>query len=1020
MITDGKAGCYIMRFLSGIVCLCLAAGHLAAGMAEYEINLVRNPEFLPGLDRQGPRDWIYYATTNLLDAGRGFARFSSEGMTITGAAALVQLEMCNDISPGYRLAGRVKAENGQCTFTMRMGGAHSHMVATSRPGAWEDIELLVAGTNHFGFNIKIAIPPGVRLTLKNLRVTPVLPPAADMSGTVCWDAGGSVSRIRGIRLPADPNWAEQLAAHEVRVNIYLASGAVLPVFAGAEGHTDGAGYINIVNLRQPLPAAPASRPGEFRAPDKMPCANGYRLVTGAGGVDVIGGNDAGVLAGAMQLSEQLGVKFYAPRVFTVVRNPDLTISALDITRHPAFEWADGSGVQTRNPWKYGYLYSESSVADSAKASPPGSGGWVHPPVFLAPPFLYARRHPEFYAMVKGRRIDGFADKAGYINLCLANPELHQVIAGRIAMLMEAYPQAKYFSIGQGDGMSWCECEKCRALDADPAVLTDRLVAYANAVAENLEMPAKYPDRRLLVMAYAAQREDIPLREKPHPNVAVQYALWKSSWPIWGDTFCRQNRRGLALLDAWNAFTGTNLTLFLYPVNTYENAEKIKLAADKGLRGFYHCGWRGDFPETTIYTTGRLIWDPAADVEALIDEIMPVMYGGAAPPMRDYFTRAHAFLKQAIAAPALWNRYYDSSLAMPWLMRAPAEYAEPALALLRRAEEAAREDNNHMLPMIRAERLKLLLAWMNLEAAHADSLDRDQFEAHAGRMAELVALARALRAEKAFRTLSFPDWLFEASAGALDIERDPRKWPVDPRVDEFLAAPAETLARKKYLQQPVEGGWELPASAWVGGRYYANYAGYPGVVLRRQSSPESRVRAYFRLDQALGGSQLRLQGLDNDKKEKAEIKITINGNSIFNGPVEFAKNKWGWLTFEAPQAFLKAGENLLVIQNTTGDNQHMPAGAAGPADDALAQDYNWGWCIIGQARIVDGAGADAGVARILDVFAKAGVFHLPEDLRKFQGGLFAAFEVLAHPYKAIYARKAVTILPQYEALRDQCH
>ncbi len=47
----------------GMVCF----GAVAAAMAEYEINLVRNPKFLPGLDRQGPRDWLYYSTTDFLD-----------------------------------------------------------------------------------------------------------------------------------------------------------------------------------------------------------------------------------------------------------------------------------------------------------------------------------------------------------------------------------------------------------------------------------------------------------------------------------------------------------------------------------------------------------------------------------------------------------------------------------------------------------------------------------------------------------------------------------------------------------------------------------------------------------------------------------------------------------------------------------------------------------------------------------------------------------------------------------------
>jgi hypothetical protein len=30
---------------------------------------------------------------------------------------------------------------------------------------------------------------------------------------------------------------------------------------------------------------------------------------------------------------------------------------------------------------------------------------------------------------------------------------------------------------------------------------------------------------------------------------------------------------------------------------------------------------------------------------------------------------------------------------------------------------------------------------------------------------------------------------------------------------------------------------------------------------------------------------------------------------------------------------------------------LGGGEAGPAEEALAQNYNWGWCMVGSARIV---------------------------------------------------------------------
>ncbi len=944
--------------LLGMICFACAA---AAVPAEYEVNLVRNAAFQSGLDRQGPQDWTYWpVVTNTFDEGLGQVEFFDGGMTVAGPATLMQFDMFDDISPAYKISCRMMSEGGKGRVQLRprdqIKGCIDYTLANSKLDAWEDLELSVTPTNHYGFCMAIRVPAGAKLSVSNLRVTAVFPTPA-VAGTV--RLGNS--EARGICLPENPNWVECLAAHELQVNVYLVSGVRLPVFSGKPVAGEG-GYIRISNLKKMIPDVPTPRPikrwwniitGGQSAPPGEPDANGFRITCADGKVDLIGGNDAGVLAGAMYLSELCGAKFYAPKVFAVRTNHELEIPAMDIARQPAFEWADGVGGQdqTWSPWKYGFLYPETCVAPSDKASPPGSGGWVHPPKFLAPLHMYAESHPDYYAMVKGKRLGDprLQETLGYLNLCLGNPALQKHVAERIMRLMDMYPHTKYFSIAQGDGMGWCECDMCTALDAGKEILTDRLIAYANAVAAITSK--KHPDRKLVILAYGKGREDLPLREKLHPNVAVQYAFWGSSWPVWEATDCPQNQRGMRLLDEWNAFTGTNLTLFLYPVNTYENAEKLKMAASKDIRGFYHCGWRGDFPETTIYTSGRLIWDPDADVEPMIDEIMPQIFGAAAPCMREYFDMHHAFVRECVADAVKWRLYREVNVHR--FRRMPLKYAAKTLDLLTRAEKAA-ADNELVLLKIHTEKYKVLYAYINEYIALYPTIPDELFEDYATKMAELVRLASKCREPYAGWRVPFSEWLYQTT-GTLDFDRGPYTWYNDKKIDAFLADPVKILKTRVYLQKQVENGIELPAKAWLGSKYYDKYQGQPAAVIRRRSSPESKVRAYFTLEQSpVDGAELELQGLDNEKAEIAEIEITVNGQNIFAGPAVYPKNKWGWRTYKIPAGILAQGENVMVIANTLGDyKDDAGGGEAGPAAEAMAAQYNWGWCMVGQARLIIG-------------------------------------------------------------------
>jgi len=85
----------------GLILGLLLAGGLGAVAGEMEINLVRNPTFRPGMDKQGPADWspaYYMPRANIYEAGRGDATFTKNGMILKGSADLFQFDrwdQCN-------------------------------------------------------------------------------------------------------------------------------------------------------------------------------------------------------------------------------------------------------------------------------------------------------------------------------------------------------------------------------------------------------------------------------------------------------------------------------------------------------------------------------------------------------------------------------------------------------------------------------------------------------------------------------------------------------------------------------------------------------------------------------------------------------------------------------------------------------------------------------------------------------------------------------------------------------------
>ena len=146
----------------GLILGLLLAGGLGAVAGEMEINLVRNGEFKPGMDNQGPADWspaYYKPRTNIYDTGRGDVTFNENGMTLEGPVGLFQFDMFDDVTPAYKFSCRMKTEgNKGASVCMRIHDSKDAYLRNRKTNVWEDLELEVKPNDHYGYCMKIGVP----------------------------------------------------------------------------------------------------------------------------------------------------------------------------------------------------------------------------------------------------------------------------------------------------------------------------------------------------------------------------------------------------------------------------------------------------------------------------------------------------------------------------------------------------------------------------------------------------------------------------------------------------------------------------------------------------------------------------------------------------------------------------------------------------------------------------------------------------------------------------------------------
>ncbi len=634
--------------------------------------------------------------------------------------------------------------------------------------------------------------------------------------------------------------------------------------------------------------------------------DGYIVRVADGRAGICGRRSLGTVYGVYALLRELGVRFYAPGCEVLPRTERLVIGDCSLRAQPFYEFRAMTGNL-----KLGHTPGD----DMGNPREIGeSGNIVHSADYLVPFDKYVDEHPEYFALQKdGKRLHRDPEGRRFdVHLCLSNPDVRRISAQRMLELIEKQPDRMFFGVSQGDGFAWCECEQCRALDAVPGVeMTDRLLDYVNYVAR--AVAEKYPDKRILTLAYTNATSPPPTKVMPEPNVMVQFCPYphRVACQSHGLT-CPKNAVGFADLQGWIAGCPDNMYIFDYPRgyavyyepfgSFYAMRDKLAFYAQNNIRGIYYCGVPTNFKDLFVYVNSRLLWEPGADVEALIDEFMAAYYGAAAPRMRQYFD---LLARETEERPV----HQMCEGANPGLVT--AEYADRAEAIFTQAR-AAVADDRFCLYRVGAEEFCWLFADLNERNPVRGNLAVSE-ERFATRLARFLEIGRKMRIQAVLRgdNGGVEDFLYKVAR----IRPKTRPWYADPLVDAIPDNPQEALRAHQQLfsQTAIEGGWLLeldgflgckgpqeyshecePRTAvWIYGTNTANPAMW--VNLGLETAPEGEAR-------------LILVAQDDDKPGAVRLGISVNGQSIFEGENPFAERGWSEGELTIPAGVLKAGRN----------------------------------------------------------------------------------------------------------------
>ncbi len=350
-----------------------------------------------------------------------------------------------------------------------------------------------------------------------------------------------------------------------------------------------------------------------------------------------------------------------------------------------------------------------------------SGYFVHTSDKLLPAVQYYDTHPEYFALVNGKRLRE--------EVCYSSDEVFNIMKNNLQTAMVLQPDRLWWSVSQNDNDVYCQCDKCTELMKKYGSKGAPIFLFVNKMAK------EFKDKNIFTLAYTYSRK-APTNISFEPNVSIMLCSIEENRNL---PIEQSNSEFKDDLIQWNKLT-SNIFLWDYDVdfayytapfpNLHVLKPNIEFFTKNGVKMHFqqaNCNTGHEFAPLKNFLLNQLLWNPDLNTDSLINNFSKAYFGPASDYMLKYIKDIE---HQAIN--------YSDSITLG-IYDAPVKYKDNILSksnidrfeqYFSQAQQSVAFDSTYLLRVL-TERLSLDYAIMEIGKTTPFS-DRGWFEVRNGK------------------------------------------------------------------------------------------------------------------------------------------------------------------------------------------------------------------------------------------------------------------------------------------------
>lgn len=379
--------------------------------------------------------------------------------------------------------------------------------------------------------------------------------------------------------------------------------------------------------------------------------DGYILKVKDNNLIIKGANQSGTKNGIYDFLEtKLGCMFLRNDYDYIPEFPTIRLENYDEVINPSIAWRKQFQYEAlQNNWYDKLKLNGTKAKEGFKEGIYAQWGtWCHTQFQFVPPEKYFDSHPEYFALINGKRCyqAKWHSSDMQTHLCLTNEDVYEIVKAGMKSEIQKNPEALYWDFSIMDTpVKVCQCPECNRINTKYQSNSATIIMFINRLAKDLGK--EFPNLMFSTLAYQ-DCINPPVGLEVEQNVVIKLCANPGSQGYSYSVGANKNSKQIKLLleswgniakniVVWDYVVDFNHLLLPFPNYDVQKAN-MDFYVDNNVMGVFHQGSRGkgdEMADMRTYLLSRQMWDKDIDFEALMKKYIRLNYGQASPYIEEY-------------------------------------------------------------------------------------------------------------------------------------------------------------------------------------------------------------------------------------------------------------------------------------------------------------------------------------------------------------------------------------------------